>query len=164
MISLAVWITGIYPGRGRLEEVKLKWWISATSADLEIFFEEQDQIEIPERELVAGWYPPSPRISGIIELGENQKKIYGAQSVTAKILSAKNLDVHPWRRVPETGRISQVHRLATSAMMAHFECDTQGQMSHGGVENIRSRGDRLRHGGRRPQALRDVTATALTRP
>jgi len=33
-----------------------------------------------------GGYPPSPWISGIIELEENRKKIYRAQYFTGKIL------------------------------------------------------------------------------
>jgi len=36
-------------------------------------------------------YPPSPRIPGIIELGENREIIYGAQQLTGKILSRKEL-------------------------------------------------------------------------
>jgi hypothetical protein len=36
-------------------------------------------------------YPPPPRISGIINLGENPKVIYGAQQLAGKILSRKEL-------------------------------------------------------------------------
>jgi hypothetical protein len=41
------------------------------------------------------WAPPPPRISGIIELGENLQKIYGAQSVAGKILSRNGLGANP---------------------------------------------------------------------
>ena len=36
-------------------------------------------------------YTPSPRISGIIDLGENREIIYGAQQFRGKILSHKDL-------------------------------------------------------------------------
>src|SRR5579862_2423990 len=134
MISRAVSITGIIHAVSAGKSENPGGGFQPPRRSSKIFLEEQNQIEIPERELVARRYPPPPWFSGIIELGENQKVIYGAQSVTAKILSAKNLDTRSWRCVPETGRISDVRRLATSAMMVHFECETQGQMSHGDVE------------------------------
>ena len=38
-----------------------------------------------------GGYPPSPRVFGIMDLAENLEKIYGAEQLTGKILSPKEL-------------------------------------------------------------------------
>ena len=41
---------------------------------------------------IRGVFPPPPGSNGIIELEENREIIYGAQWVTGKILSRKELD------------------------------------------------------------------------
>jgi len=46
-------------------------------------------------------YPPSPRISGIMDLGEKRKIIYGAQRLAGKIFIRKELAaVDEFSRIP----------------------------------------------------------------
>jgi len=86
--------------------------------------------------------PPPPRISGIIGLGGNCKVIYGAQSVTGKILEAKGLRILLWH---------------LSLLLRHdddrpFCFCPQGQMSHWAVDIVR------RLPKIRPLALKGVDA------
>jgi len=46
---------------------------------------------------------PSPRISGIIELAGKLEIIHGAQALTGKILSRKELDPSPSLRISAAG-------------------------------------------------------------
>lgn len=68
--------------------------------------------------------PPSPRSIGIIDFAGNCKVIYGLQSLGGKILSHKELLLYGRNRLaPRRGWI-----------MAHRDCERQGQMSHRAVE------------------------------
>ena len=62
--------------------------------------------------------PPPPRISGIIELGGNFEKIYGAQSLTGKILVLKNLSWASGFGLSASGR----PRYPPSGLRPHHDC------------------------------------------
>ena len=69
---------------------------------------------------------PSPWLNGIMGLGEKREVIYGAQSVTGKILETKNL-------ASEYTALTYRYRHDDDLL---FCLNAQGQMSHRDVEKI----------------------------
>jgi len=89
-------------------------------------------------EIAVGGVSPLPLGSiGIIGLGENVYKIYGAQSVAGKILIANTLEPNSSRQIPLMGRIwNCAHRLGLGNDR-RSGIWLQGQMSHRDVEKCR---------------------------
>jgi hypothetical protein len=82
----------------------------------------------------SGGYP-SPRFFGISDLAESSKLIYGAQSLTGKILMSKNLGAGALERGSKLEQMrGSLRPVSASTMMAQASCGPQGQMSHGAVE------------------------------
>jgi hypothetical protein len=77
-----------------------------------------------------GGYPPSPRISGIIELAENRKIIYGLQQLAGKILSPVGLRL---KICPSNSRNFHATRFRCGDDPLIRFC-AQGQMSHRAVD------------------------------
>jgi hypothetical protein len=77
--------------------------------------------------LLAGW-PPPPRYTGISDLEEKSNLIYGAQSVTGKILMSKNL-------APERRAVLAAAQRSGSDHHGGILDRAQGQMSHDGAVN-----------------------------
>lgn len=62
-------------------------------------------------------YPPSPRFIGLIELAGNSQKIYGAQSLTGKILMSKNLLAEVVKTASQNGPMCIVETARASSII-----------------------------------------------
>jgi len=88
---------------------------------------------------------PSPRISGIIELAGKLEIIHGAQALTGKILSRKELDPSPSLRISAAGSdarqtpqvrsfgLTPFYTATALVMICRGDCGGQGLGSHNAV-------------------------------
>jgi hypothetical protein len=70
--------------------------------------------------------PPTPRSIAIIELAGNREIIYGAQSLTGKILISKSLRAKSWGQIPKMGTNATLRTVSASTMITDWESAAQG--------------------------------------
>jgi|SRR5258708_24803673 len=78
--------------------------------------------------------PPSPRSIGIIGLERKCDLIYGAQSLTGKILMSKNLQAKILRAEDQNGTCEYLRTVAASTMITQFIFGRKVRCHKGAVE------------------------------